>query len=222
ANKPVRWDYLNDQDRADLVNEFSALIWLRRQHPNVFERGQLSANWNSMTKHLMLSSGDSTALIVGNFNMTQAPVSVAADDGVWYDYFRGDSIVISGGSLQGTYAPGEYHVYTNFKTISAPATGIGHKEWVVQKNRSELFPNPASGELYLRIYSEGPVRDMHIQLYNITGQLVKEVSLGSAERGWTTLELGEKLGIEELREGIYLYRLQGGENAGSGRLLIQR
>ncbi len=221
ANKPVHWDYLNNPDRADLVNEFSALIWLRRQHPNVFENGQLSANWNSMIKHLLLSSGDSSALIVGNFNVTQASVNVAAADGVWYDYFGGDSIVISGGSLQGSYAPGEYHIYTNFKTLSGPATGIGNEEWIYQNGLSELFPNPASGHIYLKIYCQDPVKDLNIELYNITGQQVRKVALGEADRGWTTLEIGEKLGISELGEGIYLYHLRNGKNAETGRILVQ-
>ncbi len=224
ANKPIRWDYLNDPDRADLYNKFSGLMWLRRQHPNVFEEGQITtANWNSMTKYIILNKADSNAAVVGNFGVSSVTVSVPMADGWWYDYFSGDSIQVSGGSFSGNYTAGEYHIYTDFKTVAAPSTGIGYEDILVKDDflQASLFPNPSSGELYLSIKHDESIENLKFQLLSITGQLMGEAEFKDMEAGISKLDIAGKLGLEKWQPGMYLYRLTNDRSQVSGRLVIQ-
>jgi hypothetical protein len=78
----------------------------------------------------------------------------------------------------------------------------------------EIFPNPATG--LLRINSLNAAHDPNneiLQLIDLTGQVVLEEMLHTGSN---------TINIRRLTEGIYLYKIQGGNKIQTGRTLIVR
>jgi hypothetical protein len=62
--------------------------------------------------------------IIGNFNVISSNINPQfPNTGWWYDYFRGDSILVNNTQDQIFLEPGEFHIYTTVK-LPAPEQGI--------------------------------------------------------------------------------------------------
>jgi hypothetical protein len=74
-----------------------------------------------------------------------------------------------------------------------------------------LYPNPAEGEVWLRCPDLDMNRDAEVRIFSSDGRMVKAIRLITG---------GQKLGLEDLGEGLYLVRLLQGDSAWYARLEI--
>ncbi len=115
SRKPICWDYLEDEHRAQLVAEYSRLLALRGAYPELFEEGCL--NWSVASsawangRYLSLSDGEKKIVVMGNFTLGEIESTSTLQSGEsWYDFDSGElcqeSII--------TLSPNSYRLFTNF------------------------------------------------------------------------------------------------------------
>src|SRR5574338_340678 len=158
GEKPVKWDYLNDDRRTNLYKVFAALLNLRNNY-ETFNTTNFNINVSSAMKRINLYHPSMDAFIIGNFGVTQlSALPNFSRTGWWYDYFTGDSInVTSNTNLTDsvTLAPGDFKIYTTSK-LPAPEPGILldvekiGDQLPVEFNLEQNYPNPFNPNTVIR------------------------------------------------------------------------
>ncbi|MFM2145801.1 MAG: hypothetical protein RL732_637, partial [Bacteroidota bacterium] len=175
-DKPVRWDYLLDENRKRLYRVYRSLLTLRA-HP-WFREGMLSDkvqhNLTGAFKWLKLTTDTSNIVVVGNFDVTPATATVTfPNTGTWYDYLTGTVYEVGTTAKDITLQPGEYHVYVNrnYTFPAYPVTPVVEIPYNGRQIRLSVYPNPlvSSGVIEYEIPESGPVS---LQLVNGYGQVV--------------------------------------------------
>ena len=94
---------------------------------------------------------------------------------------------------------GEVIYITPAQQASAARQAQIEKENSKQNDAIKVFPNPAANELYF-IFNTDVTTDVTVNLYNVTGQLVKTKS-------FKTDDEPKLLELHELNDGIYFYQI---------------
>ncbi|MBN2663165.1 MAG: T9SS type A sorting domain-containing protein [Bacteroidales bacterium] len=116
CEKPILWNYLNDDDRKHVFDTYKQLIDLKLNH-EVFRTTDFSLNVNSKVKTITLNGDTMSVYIIGNFDVeTQTATPSFPHSGNWYEYFSQSQYTT--GSL--ILAPGEYRIYTDKEIYANP------------------------------------------------------------------------------------------------------
>ena len=185
---------------------------MRRKY-GVFNTNNFTYALNGGAKRINLSVTDTNATVVGNFRVNSGDVYPNFQHtGTWYDYFTGDSIVVTNATAPLTYQPGEWHVYTDVKLNKAAF--IGDEELELAPSNVAVYPNPTSGRVELLVdVAEGT--EVRYELYDITGRSVHHGTFNAALYGI------EELDLLHLPSGAYVLKIQVGSNVYNERLLIE-
>jgi len=218
GRKPVRWDFYDDANRRSLYNLWAELIALRKSFP-VFTTNDFSLSVIDAGKRITLLHDDMNVVIVGNFDVTQKNFSFSFPEiGQWFEYFSQTDIDIQSTNQTITLNPGEFRIYTT--------SYIDRKEYVVsspipiindQDINVTLWPNPASSQLNVSIYTEQPEK-VDIKLYDISGRLLSTIHQGNILQGENTLVWSRPNGI---RSGVYFVVINTSSNRVAKRVLFQ-
>ena len=118
--KPIRWDYLQNPDREKLWRVTSALMYLKTSVPAFSTDNFVFNDGNLFLKTVHLNHPDMDAVSLANFRVINSDIMPKFQyPGVWYEYFTGDSIVVTDTQEKLTFGPGEYRIYTSDK-LSPP------------------------------------------------------------------------------------------------------
>lgn len=230
GEKPVRWDYLNDDSRTNLYKVYSALINLRNNY-ETFHAANFNLNVNGFMKKINLYHPSMDAFIVGNFNVIQQSTKPNFSKiGYWYDYFTGDSIsVTSTTNLTDSIvlAPGDFKLYTSVR-LPLPEQGILSDveqidnqipvEYILEQN----YPNPFNPVTTIRYSITTPAK-VTLQIYNTLGKEIKslvnkEQSAGTYEVIWDGKDKNDKV----VSSGIYFYRINAGKFLETKKMILLR
>ena len=147
--KPSLWTYRADPRRAALTKTYAALNRLRTYPTFTSLETELSmkANRNDTVRWIQFRHPDMNAVIVANFGLRQRNVTIPfPSSGTYYDYFTGDSITVSGGSVTSLFAAGEFHILTTKNLPNPDRIGV---PLGVEDERElysmMLMPNPSEG-----------------------------------------------------------------------------
>lgn len=159
------------------------------------------------------SSGATTDVLVSKWDTTGNPVWAIAAQGGGYDYPQGIALdpATSACYVAGTY---EYNLNfgniglqtgqnTNFFMAKLRNTVSGMPESAERSNFT-VFPNPAQQRFSVQFKNAVVGRKGTFQLYSITGKLVREMEFVNSSQ--IVVERNE------LPAGLYLYRIQTGNN----------
>jgi glycosidase len=169
--KPIKWDYLDDPNRQKLFDVYSAMLRLRAQF-DVFTKGKETLSVGGLTKTIQLTLNDHNITLLGNFDVTNKPVSVSFQHtGTWYEFFSGASLNVTNTNKTFNLNPGEYLLYSDkelpaFKDL---ATTISDD---LNANFLQIYPNPTKGNLHL----EASSKIQNMELYSIDGKTVYQSS----------------------------------------------
>lgn len=195
AQKPIRWDYLNEPRRRSLWNTTRALIALHRFEP-VFSTAPTGSNLfigNVAMKRINLTHASRNVVVLGNFGVVAGSINPnfpAA--GKWYDFFTGDSIEVANPTAPLSLNRGEYRMYSNIKWPSPayyqdllanvtcnnpPGTDPCGNVLAVEAPHTgswesvRLYPNPTSGQTWVELpwLSDGQAK---IQLVDLQGRII--------------------------------------------------
>lgn len=139
--KPARWDYLNQTARQKLLGRVAGLIALKTENP-VFETTDFDYSLSGAIKNIRLRNGDISMVAMGNFDTKSILTpGVFYSPGTWYEFFTGDSLVVTDVNQNLTLGPGSYKLYFNHRYAFPQSDGQ-----VAADNRPELevCPNPVS------------------------------------------------------------------------------
>ncbi|MEM9824926.1 MAG: T9SS type A sorting domain-containing protein, partial [Bacteroidota bacterium] len=201
--KPIRWDYRFMPNRLKLYEVTRALIHLKNNY-DVFRTDDYDLNVsNSFVKTIHLNSSDLDVTVLGNFNVQASAITPNFQEtGTWYEYFTGDSIVVTNVSEPLGFDPGEYRLYTS-KRIPLP-NDMTTSTFDLGQNEIEfqLFPNPTFGEINISYFLEQTAQ-VDIAVYNLLGQKIEHVLSQQQNSGRQYLDW-----THELANGTYFLRIQ--------------
>lgn len=225
--KPPRWDYMSDPNRQYLYKVYAALINLKKNY-KIFRTSNYEMHTASYDKRIRLwddgyANGEMQVVVLGNFNVASQNVwPEFSHSGWWYDYFTGDSIYIEPHQTEGqnftfTYAPGEYHIYTDMR-LPKPDLSVSSPQPFVpgitaDVYNTSLYPVPFSDELNIELHAVES-SNMQILIYNINGQLVH-----SETKSLTNGKNKISLNLNYLKSGTYFYVLRSGKTNLSGKII---
>lgn len=216
GKKPVRWDYFDDPDRKDLYNLFSVMNFLRANY-NVFGGASgvdLDIGNNIATKRIKLSGDGPNVVILGNFDVVTQTITPAFHHaGIWYEYFRDDTLNVTDGNAGISLAPGEYRIYTDQKLIESPVA----LEKVVPRSfeLKQNYPNPFNPVTTID-YIITADSDVEISVYDINGRKVKTLIDGYQSAG----EYSVNFSASEIPSGVYLYKLRSGRHVETRKMIL--
>ncbi|MDX2301681.1 MAG: alpha-amylase family glycosyl hydrolase [Microscillaceae bacterium] len=183
GEKPIRWDYLQNPQRKQLYDVFSALIALRKSS-EVFEKGQVTfSGGTNLLKQLTIrpiaptnnptNADQLSAVIVGNFDVTTNSLNANfPHTGTWYDYFEGNQdapLEVTNQNTSLNLAPGEFKVFVNFP-LPNPNLVLALEDELV-KQAFSLVGNPGS---HLKVTWEGTkFQNIDFKLLDTYGRLMK-------------------------------------------------
>ncbi|MDD3566767.1 MAG: alpha-amylase family glycosyl hydrolase [Bacteroidales bacterium] len=218
GRKPIRWEYFEDGGRRSLYSTWAELIALRKDYP-AFTTDNFSVSLAGAGKRITLMHDDMNVVIVGNFDVTRRDISVSfPHTGVWHEYYTQTEVDITNISETFSMAPSEYRIYTT--------SPINREDYIVDAPIVEnigkpfdisLWPNPASSQLNVSIYTEQPEK-VDIKLYDISGRLLSTIHQGNILQGENTLVWSRPNGI---RSGVYFVVINTSSNRVAKRVLFQ-
>ena len=212
CEKPILWNYYQNQHRQKIYFYTAAMINMRKKY-GVFNTNNFNYALNGGAKRINLNSTDTNVTVVGNFRVTQGAVYPNFQHtGTWYDYFTGDSVVVSNATAPITFAPGEWHIYSDVKLEKAAFMEL--EELREPLKPFALYPNPSEGELdFLVDFAEGV--EVRWELTDLNGKSVRKAQFVSEH-----LEV-KKLDFTQLPSGVYMLNIQAGSEWFVEKIILQ-
>lgn len=168
GKKPVRWDYLENPDRAKLADTYATLLSLRNEFPQVFanpstETLRVSESYWSNGRFITLQHPDLNVVLAGNYTTSATSVTLPfTQTGTWYDLFTGESYVVDNLSnpVNVTLPGSSFKLLTSKKTLT-------DSEPISMEKPVVVYPNPTNG--FIQFSDSAPKR---VTLYNALGRQV--------------------------------------------------
>jgi hypothetical protein len=101
--------------------------------------------------------------------------------------------------------------HSNPKYIFDAGTLAGITTLTPAQNDLQLYPNPANGELYIRY--ETTEKNTVVEIYDVTGQLIKSITTNAAQE--------QAVDVSGLSKGLYIVKLSDGKNTIVKRFIKQ-
>jgi Secretion system C-terminal sorting domain len=171
GEKPINWNYIQQQNRLGVYNVFSTMMNLRNQYP-VFHSNNNNFELSGTVKKAWLQENGSYIHMIANTDVkTLGSTMYFQDTGKWYEVFSGDSIRISNTALPVNLQAGEYRLYSNLKMQASrfklPSAGAANSDNI---NRISIFPNPANNQLFVSFTGQ----KVEVACRDLSGKLISK------------------------------------------------
>ena len=210
GNKPIRWDYLANNNRKRVYNVMAALNHLKATEP-AFSTSDFSMDTGGFGKRIHLNHSSMNVTIVGNFQVNAIDmVPGFQNTGTWYDYFTGESIEINDLNASFNYAAGEYHLYT---TVPLETPVIDTSVEDLELSNANVYPNPFKDRV--TIGSAQQALDGEVKITDLTGKVVKQVTVDGERQFRLTIP------TSDISQGTYVITWINVNGLTNSRLLIK-
>tara|TARA_R110001592_G_scaffold24026_4_gene93312 strand:- start:1239 stop:4001 length:2763 start_codon:yes stop_codon:yes gene_type:complete len=207
ANKPIKWEYFDDQNRKDLYYTWSKLIQLKLKY-DIFETSDFTidlGNTNGLKKIQLTSTGAADIQyinIIGNFGITTQNINpVFQKTGTWYDVLdNNQTLNVSNTNSLISLAPGEFKIYAN------NAATLSNEDLFLSDD-VVVYPNPVRSSFNISIATS------NIIIYDVNGKKVKEFS---GDFNANTL-----FSVEGIKKGFYLLKASNKDGKSYKKLIIE-
>lgn len=117
GEKPIRWEYYEDENRKKLYDTYKALIRLRNSHEAFTSAtSDVTMDVDDDTKRITINHSELQVTIAGNFGVSDTDMQPQfTQTGYWYDFFSGDTLSVNNTDTTITMTAGEFHIYTTQK-----------------------------------------------------------------------------------------------------------
>jgi len=222
SEKPLRWNYLNNDERYKLYQTFAALIALKKY--DAFRSTDFIMNVTGTAKTIKINHASMNVVVAGNFaTQDQNIIPGFSAEGVWYDYFSGDSINITNTSEPFLFKPGEFHIYTTVK-LPTPPDGIltdvqdnTNNTMVSTFKLEQNYPNPFNPVTNIK-YSVPEQGMVTIKVFDILGSEV--ATLVNEEKAAGSYDIRFNAGM--LSSGVYFYNIKAGSYNLTKKMILLR
>ena len=212
CEKPILWNYYNDQHRQKIYFYMASMMDMRKKY-EVFNTSNFTYALNGSSKRINLNGANMNATVVGNFAVTQNDVYPNFQHtGTWYDYFTGDTLSVSNATAPMSFAPGEWHIYTDVKLTDPAFMDVAEVE-LLETKPFMVFPNPSTGWVdVLFDFPQGT--SVEWSLRDARGKMAAQGSLVTDGPQITDFD------FTALPKGAYILQLQTPTKAYTERLLL--
>ena len=216
CNKPILWNYFAEARRKQLYDVYAAMMHLRNTYSTF-----TSLNFNYMlsgaVKRMKLNDPSMNAVVLTNFSVNNQDATPSFHHtGTWYEYFTGDSILVSDVNAVLNMTPGEYRVYTDVRLEQPEITDapVSLDELVIEEESLILYPNPSKEEVSVSFRSNS-TSAVQIVVIDTQGKTILEKKL-PVLFGENT----EKLNLNGISAGTYSVLVIQGNNIQTAQLSI--
>ncbi len=224
AEKPVRWEYYDEENRNRVYRSYGELTRLRRSSPVFTSREtEFTSQLRGETKWIRLEHSDMNAVIVGNFGVFENEMSVEfPHDGEWFEFVTGTSETFSGGSTDFFLAPGEFRIYTS-EWVEPAETNVffkvgedGFASVPEEFRLNSNYPNPFNPSTNIE-YEVPREAALSIRVYDMLGREVVTLVNDDAHRpGRFTVSFDGSA----LSSGVYIARLVTGSTSSIEKMTL--
>jgi glycosidase len=213
GEKPIRWDYYDNEDRKRTYDLFAALIKLRKEN-EAFSSPDFEIVDPGLQKRIKINHASMDVIVVGNFDVVEASVSGDFhNSGRWYEFFTGDSLDIVDTQQLLTLDPGEYRIYTS-ERVDRSELPVGVFDVFAGRPGDDwlrIYPNPADDMLFIDLDDRSAGSLLDIEILDLAGRPVHTVK-ATGDRS---------LGLGSLPRGIYLVRVGTGRQTATRKLVVK-
>ncbi|NJK83431.1 MAG: T9SS type A sorting domain-containing protein [Saprospiraceae bacterium] len=179
--KPIRWEYFQAEDRKRLYELTSKVIAFKTKYEVTETRDYRGDLFSSIRKTFQLDHPEFLTTVLGNFDLVPQPFFPNFQQtGWWYEYFTGDSLLVTNVNQTINLQPGEYRLYTSKnlnQTDFISSTFDLHADYQLQ-----LFPNPTREEINL-VYTLQQPDSVDIAVFDLNGKLLQQLDIGQMPSG---------------------------------------
>ncbi len=175
GEKPIKWDYLDINERLRLYQVYQSLIKLRKVH-EAFRTSDYSYSLSSTLKRLHLNHTNMKVTILGNFDVIDGSIDPGfQENGIWYEYFTGDSIDVTDVNETISLQPGEYKIFTTRK-LEAPdiISDVDEPKWTLSGYSVSIYPNPSPDEFHIVLKTDKSAYIM-LEVIDLSGRKLKSL-----------------------------------------------
>ena len=214
GEKPLKWDYLKNEQRKKLFDTWSYLIDIRQGNPIFHHQNSNLKTWlNSSVKKIQFDYEGKNAFVAGNFDVLPKNVTMElSHNGPWHHVFLGDTVSFSESQVNISMPPGTFILLTDFE-VDYPQkdlTYLSTKDEINIPDKIKLmpnYPNPFNPETVIHFKVGQLNREpIEVNIYDITGRLVSSVASDIRRPG----EYRIKWDGQNQPSGIYFVRLKSG------------
>jgi hypothetical protein len=209
--KPIRWDYLQDNDRYKLFRVFSELINLKKNYP-VFSTDNYSLDVAGAAKTIKLFGDSVNVVIIGNFDIVSKTFFPSFSPyGKWYDFFSGDSSSFNDPGASVTLQAGEFRIFSTKKfptpdgEILVDLEDAENLEIIDTYNLQQNYPNPFNPATNIN-FTIQQTEFVTLKVYDVLGNEIKTLVKEQKSPGNYNINF-EGAGLSS---GIYFYRIEAG------------
>lgn len=222
GNKPLHWEYLQDEERRKLYQVYAELINLKTSEP-VFATNDFNLDYANTVKRLTLANNDMQVFMVGNFDVKpQQPQAAFPQAGTWYDYFTGQAVQVSDPMEKILLQPGEFRLYssqplqaTELNLLPWGNTVLSAKNKLMPAEGLLLYPNPSPGSVMVKL--ENAYRgQVQLQVLDVTGRVLQSQKL---LKGAEVLQ--QPIQLQGMANGLYYLQVSTGDARMVQKLLKQ-
>jgi hypothetical protein len=214
TNKPILWEYYEQDYRKRLYDVYCAMGYMRTNYPQVMNSGDHSFDFGGPYKRFNLYHPDMDVVVMGNFGVD--PVQGLPNfpyTGTWYDYFGGFAIEENNLGNEFLLEPGEYRVYTSIQLPKPELTEVTSNPtsvFEVLDVELEVFPNPTASTFQVN-YNLKEGGDVKLLVLDGSARTVQELFTGQQVAGMQSLQFD----VSKLAAGNYyvLIEVDGVANA---------
>jgi glycosidase len=226
CNKPILWNYYDDQNRLKLYKVFKTIINLKEDYP-AFRSSNFIINAANAAKRINIYDSTMDVVIIGNFGVESSTMDPNfSRTGEWYDYFSGDSMYVINPNAFIFQNAGEFHIYTTVK-LPTPEEGLltdvkqdNSRYTVSEFNLEQNYPNPFNPVTEIR-FSVKQFSDVVIKIYDVLGREVKTLVNNEMNNGqYSVTWNGDNNYGQKVSSGIYFYRMEAGDYVQSKKMLF--
>lgn len=211
ATKPQpQWtsNWLGVTQRSAVYNNWAKFIQLKRDNAVFNGSYAVSPNGNNLLQRVYVydnslpSSQLKNVVILANFGTSA--LNITPDfpyTGTWYNLMDNTSMNVTSTTAAINIGAGQFRIYGNQQAL------LGNDDFSLI-NTVSLYPNPTKGSFSI----QGQVAK--VELYNITGQLVKSFN--------NIISEDEQFDINDLSNGIYLVKAIDNNNSSKTMKLIKQ
>ena len=207
-DKPIRWDYFQNNQRRSLYYFYKSLIALRNTYP-VFQTTAFSLTaGDNLLKTIHLTDSLLDVTIIGNFDVKSNNITPGFQHtGEWFNYFTGDSVSVSDVNAPMNLEPGGYAMFTDHK-LPPPVFASGIHDPVIgnQVVLQQNVPNPFSNQTSIDFYLPAG-GNVQMQVLDLSGRMVEMIAHRYYGEGWYTVDFNSS----HLQNGTYICRLTEGK-----------
>ncbi len=221
--KPIRWDYLQQPNRVKLQHVFAAMLKLRNNYPTLASAGNISYDLGNAFKSLQVSDPTLSITVIGNFDVNSASGNINFQhSGTWYNYFTGDSLIVTNSNQSFALNAGEYRVYLDKKITDSSGSPIDSNINEANGLSIKIYPNPVRSNSAIIQYQLPEDGNTSISIFSMMGQKVYTINEGSQLKGVYTFSINQlPINLLLSTNGAYIIEVRSNQKKAHAVFIVQ-